>query len=314
MEVTEKNVLIKYPMKLDSVAKDHIWGGSSLKNYNKSAKGESWQLSINDDFCPTIANGEYKGKTFNELLKLYPDVLGKVSYEFPFTIKLIDTGKKGSTSMQFYDEKDTNSKVWYILDCAENSYINIGFKENIDKNKIKDYIKDGSIEDYINKIKVEKGKTYAINAGEIHSIGNNITLLEIHENNSNLIKSYDFKKFFKEEDRKSDVNIDKVIKAIHLSLTENSKLKQFKRYIFGKKVKVIAAKDSFTSFCVNNGFNFNFKQCSVINVLEGNGAAVTKGESLDIVKGDTIFIPANTPCRIIGIIDTVITVVEGNEE
>ena len=76
-----------YPLKLTSVLKDIIWGGTALsEQFFKGEPGqkiaEAWVLACRNDGENIIENGLYKGQP---LSILYPD-----KDKFPLLIKLID--------------------------------------------------------------------------------------------------------------------------------------------------------------------------------------------------------------------------------
>ena len=80
-----------YPLKLGSVLKDIIWGGTLLsEQYGKGEKGqkiaEAWVLSCRCDGENIIENGKLSGKALSEI---YPD-----KDNFPLLIKLIDACDK----------------------------------------------------------------------------------------------------------------------------------------------------------------------------------------------------------------------------
>ena len=57
-----------YPIKMNPVFKDYIWGGTLLKSkYGKKSPyeitAESWEVAVHKDGCSTAENGEYTGKS-----------------------------------------------------------------------------------------------------------------------------------------------------------------------------------------------------------------------------------------------------------
>ena len=66
-----------YPLQFEPILKDRIWGGEKLKSLlNKpivsKITGESWELSTVEGDVSVVANGEYKGKSLNDLINEYP--------------------------------------------------------------------------------------------------------------------------------------------------------------------------------------------------------------------------------------------------
>lgn len=81
--------------------KNVFGGGVKLKTwFNKPIEneitGESWEVSAVPGDVSVVANGNFQGKTLQELIEMYPnELLGKRVYErfgkeFPILIKFID--------------------------------------------------------------------------------------------------------------------------------------------------------------------------------------------------------------------------------
>src|SRR5689334_18326305 len=124
-----------YPMILDPVFKDYIWGGEKLKKIYGKVSGfdniaESWELACHKDGVSIIKNGEYKGMPLDGYLKQQGNsVFGTNSNgntELPLLIKFIDA--RDSLSIQVHPNEEYARKVegqsgktelWYIIDCAK---------------------------------------------------------------------------------------------------------------------------------------------------------------------------------------------------
>ena len=135
-------------LKLKPVFKDYIWGGTRLKSdfgfesdLDKLAEG--WMLSCHKDGKNIIENGEYKGKTLDEVIeeKGKEKVVGTRSLDFPYfpvLIKLIDA--KDNLSIQVHPDNDYaqrvegefgKTEIWYVLDATDDAQLIYGFKNKI---------------------------------------------------------------------------------------------------------------------------------------------------------------------------------------
>ena len=323
MDITEKLQLIKYPILLKPFCREFIWGGTKLiSDYNKKYEGktlsETWEISVNDDFPSIIDNGEYKGLALAELIVDYPEILGKQQTEFTLLIKFIDSAKTLSVQVHpddayaFANEGELGkTEAWYILDCVEGAYIYLGFKEKITIKQYEEYIMEGNIDKYLNKIFVKKGDSFVVEAGTVHSIGAGITLLEIQENSSITYRAYDYKRV-DVNGKERDLHIDKALAVTNLNAIDIQAYPQFDTYIHGRKVKVIAMCNYFTSYLVEGGLSFGFEEPTLINIIEGKGCVISKGESIDVEKGDSVFVIAGLSCRIMGSVKFILTI-EGDK-
>jgi mannose-6-phosphate isomerase class I len=66
-----------YPIKLNPIFKEIVWGGERLKSdygYESDLNNiaEAWVLTARNDGDNTIKNGEYAGQSFTELIKNNP--------------------------------------------------------------------------------------------------------------------------------------------------------------------------------------------------------------------------------------------------
>ncbi len=100
-----------YPLKFQPILKDKIWGGEKLeklldKTSQSKTTGESWEISDVDGDISVISNGDLRGTSLKDLLKMYQsDVLGVKNYKtfgnnFPLLIKFIDA--KTDLSIQLH--------------------------------------------------------------------------------------------------------------------------------------------------------------------------------------------------------------------
>ena len=76
-----------YPIKLQPILKDKIWGGQKLQTIlNKKSSlpnvGESWEISDVEGDTSMVINGSLKGQSLKDLLKTYKaDLIGIKNYE-----------------------------------------------------------------------------------------------------------------------------------------------------------------------------------------------------------------------------------------
>ena len=69
----EKKELYCYPMKMQPVCKNYIWGGTRLlKQFNKDSEfstiAESWEVSCNSAGLTAVANGAFEGSLLREVV------------------------------------------------------------------------------------------------------------------------------------------------------------------------------------------------------------------------------------------------------
>lgn len=274
--------------------KDYLWGGNKLKKYyNKKTElnplAESWELSAHPDGQSKVISGKHEGLFFGDYINhIGDDALGW-KYQgldhFPLMIKLIDA--KQDLSIQVHPNDDYalvheneygKSEFWYIIDCEEDSYIYLGFNQDVTKKQLSEASADGTVIELLNKIKVKPGDKYFIPAGTVHAIGAGCLICEVQQNSNSTYRMYDFDRTDKYGNkRKLDMK-----KALDVS--------DMKKYVPGRESKYFNVK---IKKCVDSGqLNITEESFAAILILEGEGEISYKGETLNFSKGNCVFIPA----------------------
>ena len=299
------------PIKLLPAFKDYLWGGTKLKtDFGKKSDldivAESWELSTHKDGQSVVAAGPDAGLTLSEYIDKHGEgILGSNAQKFdyfPILIKLIDA--KDNLSIQVHPSDDYalknegeygKTEMWYVLDANEGASLYYGFKSEITKDEFEDRINNNTLLDVLNKVEVHKGDMFFIESGTVHAMGKGIVICEIQQNSNTTYRVYDY-------DRRDangnprELHVKKAIDVSNLapaaqnrSASETVEHEGFSvtrlaecKYFTVDKVEV----DSKADLTVSTD---SFKS---IVVTDGNGVLTFEGESVDINKGDSIFIPA----------------------
>ena len=289
------------PIKLMPAFKDYIWGGNKLvEQYNKKCDmprvAESWELSTHKDGECVVGDGVFKGVTLSEYIKNNKDnVLGenaKSFAKFPILIKFIDA--KESLSIQVHPDDEYSlrntgeygkTEMWYILDCEDDSYLYYGFKKEISKEEFKKSIEENTLLNYLNKVKVNKGDVFFINAGTVHAIGKGIVICEVQQNSNTTYRVYDYDRTDKDGNRRP-LHIEQAIDVA-----------ETKPAINYKRVGNILAKCKY--FTVEElkveetvQLEVTGKSFKSVIVVDGCAELSQREYRTNITKGDSLFIPA----------------------
>ncbi|MBE6747764.1 MAG: class I mannose-6-phosphate isomerase [Ruminococcaceae bacterium] len=301
-----------YPIKLNPVFKEIVWGGERLKSdygYESDLNNiaEAWVLTARNDGDNTVKNGEYSGQSFTELIKNNPQFLGKKGEkynEFPLLIKFIDA--KSDLSIQVHPDDDYARKhenslgkteAWYVLDCSEDAELIYGFNKEISKEEFESSIKDNSFLNYVNKVKVKKGDIFFIEAGTLHAIGGGILLAEVQQNCNTTYRVYDYGRLVDGKPR--ELHIKKALDVTNtLPPTRSAEAEGNVENIEDAKIQKLCSCEFFTmtSLELNGKYNYNCSNDSFLSVLilEGRGSITVDNTAVSVKKGDSIFIPANS--------------------
>lgn len=185
-----------YPMKLEPVYKDYIWGGNKLeklfgKHSGLEITAESWELSCHKDGICHITNGIYAGKALSE-------VKG-IDENLPVIVKFIDAKEDLSVQVHPSDESADKSageqgkaEMWYIVSSEPQSFIYYGFSEELTKERFIEVSKDGSICRYLNKVPVNSGDIFFIQPGIVHALGSGLLVAEIQQSSNTTFRIFDY--------------------------------------------------------------------------------------------------------------------------
>lgn len=199
-----------YPLKFEPILKKNIWGGSEICRFKKlaiqeSGIGESWELSQVPGSVSIVANGEWKGKSLNDLIEAAPEaLLGKSIYkrfgkDFPLLIKFIDA--EANLSIQVHPD-DTlarlrhnsfgKTEMWYVVASKPGAKLVSGFSKQIDAAEYERRIADDSIEEVLQQFEAKAGDVFFLPAGRVHAIGAGLFIAEIQQSSDITYRLYDY--------------------------------------------------------------------------------------------------------------------------
>lgn len=290
-----------YPIKFENLYFERIWGGKDLEKFRDNVPsgviGESWDIACHKNGTGIVVNGELKGKDFNEIIDLYGEkLLGTEinTKEFPLLIKLITAQDKLSVQVHPDDEyanrieKDSGkTEAWYVVDAEEGASLIVGTKD-CNKEKFKEAIDTGNLDEYLNKIPVKKGDFFYVQSGLVHAICEGTLIAEIQQSSDTTYRVYDF-------NRGREIHVEKALDVIDFSLKgENT-------------TGLLVEKDGYdkTYLCVGEYFTIqkyeiktSVKEESdegrfyLFTCVDGNGVIKYENGEEKILMGDSILVPA----------------------
>lgn len=297
-----------YPMFLEPVYKNYIWGGTRIKNnlqkntpYEKTA--ESWEISANKNGQTIIKNGEYKGKTIQDLFNsnLKNTIFGTKCNEmavFPLLIKFIDAENNLSVQVHPDDEyakKFENdigkTEMWYIMDCKDNCELILGLNEEVNNENKKELLSQKNIEKYLKKVKIHKGDIIYIPSGTVHAILSGAFICEIQQNSDITYRLYDWNRVGT-DGKPRELHLQKALDVIKIktdaSINTTPNIEGKHRILEFSNFKVDKIK-------INNEFidTINSESFSTMNVVNGKGTLIYKEEIFELKTGDSFILPAN---------------------
>lgn len=291
-----------------------IWGGRRLiDEYSVKTDlencAEAWMLSCFDGHECVAADGEFAGLKLTEIIeKAGKGILGKKAEkynDFPILIKFIDAADDLSVQVHpddkyahEYNGGFGKTEVWYIMDCEPGARIIYGFKNKISTEEFANAISENRIDDVVNYVEVKKGDFFLIEAGTLHAICKGILLAEVQQNSNVTFRAYDYNRFDAKCNGPRPLHIKETLdvtkceppcpsiptcsKVYELDSAKVTDLIDFDLF----SVKKAEISGDYFGFADENSFVH-------IMVLDGNGKITCDETTLEIKKGDGIFIPAS---------------------
>ena len=295
----------KKAIRLSPAFKDYLWGGTKLKEkYNKHSEldklAESWELSTHKDGESVVNGGEFNGLKLSEYISKNSGCLGKNAEKFeyfPILIKFIDA--LGNLSVQVHPNDEYalrvegeygKTEMWYVLEADEGASLYYGVKKEISRSELKERIENNTLLEVLNRVPVKTGDVFFIKSGTIHAIGAGIVICEIQQNSNTTYRVYDYGRVDK-NGKPRELHIDKAIDVSTLTPPPE-------REICGENDTdtLLASCEYFTVRRLRpNGemtVNISDDCFHSLIVTDGSGKLSLNGETLELNKGDSIFIPA----------------------
>ncbi len=298
-----------YPLQFEPILKERIWGGTKLKTFldkpiNSEITGESWEISTVENDVSIVANGEYKGKSLNEMIENFPkEILGtlvheKFGFDFPLLFKYLDARQDLSIQVHPNDElakKRHNSfgktEMWYIMQADEDARIIVGFNENSSKESYIENLENKTLLSILDSKKVRQGDVFFLETGTIHAIGAGMVVAEIQQTSDITYRIYDFER--KDANGKErELHTDLALDAINYNKVDTQK---FYSKNINESNETVNCPYFTTNFIPLDG-QINIQKddnsFTVYMCVDGNFDLIYNKVTYRYSKGDTILIPA----------------------
>ena len=76
------------------------------------------------------------------------------------------------------------TEMWYVVDAVKDAKLIYGFHHDIKQETLKNALTKGTVEKYLQKVKVKKDDVFFIKAGTVHALGAEILVAEVQENSN----------------------------------------------------------------------------------------------------------------------------------
>ena len=316
--------LRRIPWLLTPAARSYLWGGSRLnddfaKNIPLSPLAETWE-------CSSHPNGQslLEGVPLGEVLREQPHLLGTHPLatmegrgELPILVKLIDAREDLSVQVhpddgyaRVHEGSLGKTEMWYVLDARPGATLTVGFAQDMTRESVLASLRRGDIVRYLNRVPVERGDVFLIEAGTVHAIGAGCLIAEVQESSDLTYRLYDYDRVDK-EGRKRPLAVGKALEVARLSGSSSPRQPmRVLRYERGCARELLARCRYFLveRLLINTevkrdliGYQTRENSFHCLLCTMGCGVMLGEGFSLNFFKGDCFFVPAaSEPFRLHG--------------
>ena len=300
--------------KFEPLLKQTIWGGDKIVTFKHlesdlDSVGESWEISGVPGDESVVANGEYKGKTLNEVLTEMKDKLvGADNYNrfgdrFPLLIKFIDA--RQDLSIQVHPDDETahrqgkpmgKTEMWYVMDSDENASLKVGLKKKITPEEYAQMVEDDTICDALGNYKVKSGDCFFIPAGRIHAICSGSFIAEIQQTSDVTYRIYDYKRKDKNGNYRQ-LHTKEAAEAIDYTVLDNYRTEYTP---VKNEATPLVSCPLFTTavYDLTEPMTLDYSELDsfvILIALKGEGTILTSsGETFSFREGESVLLPATT--------------------
>jgi mannose-6-phosphate isomerase len=192
----------------EPIYKKLIWGGKAIGLFKgldlpEEGIGESWEVSHVEGDCSVVALGNDRGKTMDELIRLYGEELtgeGRLQGgRFPLLIKFIDAREDLSIQVHPNDRLARHrhggfgkTEMWYVVKADKGAAVYTGFSRPVGPEEYLRLVNEKKLTEVLQRYEVTEGDVFFLPAGRIHAIGAGCFMAEIQQTGNLTYRIYDY--------------------------------------------------------------------------------------------------------------------------
>ncbi len=215
-----------YPLTFKPVYKDYPWGNTRLpellgRSAPEGIYAESWEVSTHRDGESFVANGEWAGRAFSDVLKVCgKELLGNAveGDDFPLLIKIIDAAHPLSVQVHPNNgnaaevQGEPKTEMWYFLH-EEPAKIYCGLEPGTTREDFESAIERADVESILRTVPAHRGEAVFVPGGRVHAIDAGCLILEIQQNSNTTYRVYDWGRMGHDGNPR-ELHIDKALQVI----------------------------------------------------------------------------------------------------
>lgn len=205
-----------YPLLLQPVLLEKVWGGRALGRLGKSLPdpaarcGESWEVADLDATSSSgagggavksiVANGPLAGKPMREALAAFAPAAG--ARPFPLLIKYLDAAENLSVQVhpspamaKADDRAHLKTESWYIVEARPGAKLYIGLREGVKPAALAAAVESGDaarVVALLREVPAVVGQCHTLPSGIVHALGAGVVVAEVQTPSDTTYRLFDW--------------------------------------------------------------------------------------------------------------------------
>lgn len=273
---------------LKRIVHSTIWGGpkiSRLAGVEGDKIGHLYSLYCREGVSNEILNGQWRGRSLNEVFPLIKDKVGMARYEyFPLTLALTEAQENLSIQVHPNDEAAQElehrargkRESWYFIDAPTSGTIINGCTCH-DKEQERLMIEQGRFMEMADTLAVEQGDYVFVEPGTLHAITAGSLVFEIEEGSDFTYRFYDYNRVDSQGNPR-ELHLEKATSALDINL--KSVVKAYN----GQEIK----EKTYSTKLINNIELYTNESASLACFTLVKGSMIA--DSIRVLPGSTVLL------------------------
>ncbi len=213
------NELTPYPLLLEPILKEKVWGGRRLTDFGKALPadvliGESWEVADLASTAPgggggeparsRIATGELTGRTLHDAMDVWGGhmmgtVMPTAAGDFPLLVKWLDAAQHLSVQVHptaeyvvAHPEANLKTESWVVLDADPGAHLYLGLEPGVTADDVARGARDATLPDMLRTFPAIPGEVHHLPSGTIHALGAGVLVAEVQTPSDTTFRLYDW--------------------------------------------------------------------------------------------------------------------------
>ncbi len=300
------------PLRFDPICQYRLWGSRRLAEWlatplpGDGPIGEAWLLSDRDDNPSRVSDGQQKGQTLTELINAFPTaMLGNLAprfRRFPLLLKYLDVS--AMLSVQVHPPADradlipagetAKTEGWVVLSAEPQSRIYAGLRPGVTADALRS-LSQATVDDLLPSFPASRGQSVLIEAGDVHSLGDGVVVLEVQQNSDVTFRLFDWDHVDPATGHHRPLQVEQALQCVNLAQgiigptspqVESTEPVRRERLLDSPHFRLWRTTAS-APYCVGMA-----DTPSVLVCIEGTGAVFHDDQDFPMDKGEVMLLPA----------------------